>query len=147
MTQTGVTDSSSVKDLVVQGLQKYRRIDVLLNNVGRFKPGFVQPMSEDVWNSQININLNILYLTCHHILPIMEQRASGGAVVNVSSIAGLRYIGKPQVAYSATRAAIMQFIKTTAVESGLIYTSYTQELADLYAPGGDEAAYMKKRDH
>ena len=79
-------------------------------------------------------------------------------MVNVASIAGLRFIGKPQVAYSATKAAIMQFTKATAViyadrgirlntvVPGLIYTPYTQALAQRYAPGGDEEAYMKKRD-
>lgn len=115
-------------------------------------------MTEGVWQSQVDINLNSVYLTCHHVLPVMERQESGGAIVNVASIAGLRYIGKPQVAYSATKAAIMQFTKATAViyadkrirlntvVPGLIYTPYTQDLAKRYAPGGDEKVYMKKRD-
>jgi NAD(P)-dependent dehydrogenase (short-subunit alcohol dehydrogenase family) len=115
-------------------------------------------MSPDVWDAQVDINLNSVFLTCHYVLPIMERQASGGAVVNVASIAGLRYIGKPQVAYSAAKAAIMQFTKTTAViyapkrvrlntvVPGLIYTPYTRTLAQRYAPGGDEEAYMKMRD-
>jgi NAD(P)-dependent dehydrogenase (short-subunit alcohol dehydrogenase family) len=97
-------------------------------------------MTEDVWHSQVGINLNSVYLTCHHVLPIMEQQESGGAIVNVASIAGLRYIGKAQVAYSATKAAVMQFTKATGViyadkkfrlntvAPGLIYTPYTQDL-------------------
>ena len=68
----------------------------------------------------------------------MEKRESGGTIVNVSSIAGLRYNGKPQIGYSATKAAIMQFTKATAlmyagravrlntVVAGLIYTPYTR---------------------
>ncbi|TGJ78820.1 hypothetical protein E0Z10_g9944 [Xylaria hypoxylon] len=43
------------------------------------------------------------------------QRPASGAMVYVSSIAGLRYIGKPWVAYGAAKAAVMQFAKTTAV--------------------------------
>lgn len=155
---TDVTDSASVKALVDKCVQKHGRIDILVNNVGRSEPGCPATMAEDVWHSQIDINLNSVYLTCHHVLPIMERQESGGAIVNVASIAGLRYIGKPQVAYSATKAAIMQFTKTTAViyadkrvrlntvVPGLIYTPYTQDLAKRYAPGGDEEAYMKKRD-
>jgi NAD(P)-dependent dehydrogenase (short-subunit alcohol dehydrogenase family) len=88
----------------------------------------------------------------------MEKQTTGGSIVNVSSIAGLRYIGKPQVAYSATKAAIMQFTKATAViyagrnvrlntvVPGLIYTPYTREMAKRYAPGGNEEEYMRKRD-
>ncbi|KAL4805663.1 hypothetical protein BDV18DRAFT_165554 [Aspergillus unguis] len=155
---TDVTNSESVKALVDACMQKHGRIDILVNNVGRSEPGCPATMAEEIWNAQLNINLSSVYLTCHHVLPIMEKQATGGAVVNVSSIAGLRYIGKPQVAYSATKAAIMQFTKATAViyaekkvrlntvVPGLIYTPYTQELAKRYAPGGDEAAYMETRN-
>lgn len=154
---TDVTNSDSVKALVDKCIQKHGRIDILVNNVGRSEPGCPASMTEDVWHAQVDINLNSLYLLTHHVLPIMEQQGSG-SVVSVASIAGLRYIGKPQVAYSATKAAIMQFTQATAViyaeknirlntvVPGLIYTPYTQALAQRYAPGGDEASYMKKRD-
>lgn len=145
-------------NLVDQCVLKHGRIDILVNNVGRSEPGCPASMSQDVWEPQVNIKLNSLYFTCHHVLLVMEQQKSGGAVVNVASIAGLRYIGKPQVAYSTTKAAIMQFTKTTAViyankkvrlntvVPGLIYTPYTQDLVKRYAPKGEEAAYMEKRD-
>ncbi|KAL5334423.1 hypothetical protein BJX70DRAFT_378413 [Aspergillus crustosus] len=115
-------------------------------------------MEEGVWDAQVELNLKSVYLTTHYVLPVMERQESGGAIVNISSIAGLRYIGKPQVAYSATKAAIMQFTKTTAVMyapknvrlntvvPGLIYTPYTREMAKRYAPGGDEEEYMRSRD-
>lgn len=156
--ETDVTSSKSVKSLVDQCVQKYGRIDILVNNVGRSEPGCPASMSEEIWNSQVDINLNSLYLTCHHVLPVMEKQDTGGVVVNIASIAGLRYIGKPQVAYSATKAAILQFTKATAiiyadrrirlntVVPGLIDTPYTRTLAQRYAPGGDEEAYLKKRD-
>lgn len=156
--ESDVTDSKSVKALVDQCMAKHGRIDILVNNVGGSQPGDPASMSEEVWDEQMDINLKSIYLTCHYVLPIMEKQASGGAVVNVASIAGLRYIGKPQVAYSAAKAAIMQFTKTTAViyadkkvrlntvVPGLIFTPYTRGLAERYAPGGDQAAYMKNRD-
>lgn len=90
--------------------------------------------------------------TCH------GKQDTGDVVVTIVSIAGLRYIGKPQVAYSATKADTLQFTKTIAsiyadgkiqlntVVPGLIYTHYTRALAQRYAPGGDEEAYIKKRD-
>jgi NAD(P)-dependent dehydrogenase (short-subunit alcohol dehydrogenase family) len=43
------------------------------------------------------------------------EKQGGGTVVSIASIAGLRYIGKPQAGYSATKAAIMQLMKTTAL--------------------------------
>jgi NAD(P)-dependent dehydrogenase (short-subunit alcohol dehydrogenase family) len=156
--ETNVADSASVKALVEACIQRHGRIDILVNNVGKSEPGCPATMAEDVWDSQVDLNLKSVYLTCHYVLPIMENQDTGGAVVNVSSIAGLRYIGKPQVAYSATKAAIMQFTKGTAViyagknvrlntvVPGLIYTPYTREMAKRYAPEGDEKEYMRKRD-
>lgn len=156
--QADVTKSESVKALVDQCMSKHGHIDILVNNVGGSQPGDPVSMPEEIWDAQMDVNLKSIYLTCHSVLPIMEKQESGGAVVNVASIAGLRYIGKPQVAYSAAKAAIMQFTKTAAViyadkkirlntvVPGLIFTPYTRGLAERYAPGGDEAAYMKKRD-
>jgi NAD(P)-dependent dehydrogenase (short-subunit alcohol dehydrogenase family) len=113
-------------------------------------------MAEAVWDAQTDVNLKSVYLCCHHVLPIMEQQRSG-TIVNVASIAGLRYIGKPQVAYSATKAAVIQFTKATAVlyaskdirmnvvVPGLMHTPLVTVLADKYA-GGDVAGFVKKRN-
>jgi NAD(P)-dependent dehydrogenase (short-subunit alcohol dehydrogenase family) len=95
-------------------MAKHGRIDILINNVGRSEPGSPATMLEEVWDSQVDLNLKSVFLMCQHVLPIMEQQG-GGAVVSVASIAGLRYIGKAQVGYSPTKAAIIQLMKTTAV--------------------------------
>lgn len=115
-------------------------------------------MDEEFGTRMLTLNLKSVYLTCHRVLPTMEKQATGGSIVNVSSIVGLRYIGKPQVAYTATNAVIIQFTKATAViyagknvrlnsvVPGLIYTPYTREMAKRYAPGADEVEYTRKRD-
>lgn len=86
----------------------------------------------------------------------METQGSGGAVVNISSIAGLRYIGKPQVAYSATKAGVIQFTKATAViyaakgirlnvvVPGLMHTPLVTVLAEKYAEG-DLEGFIEQR--
>jgi NAD(P)-dependent dehydrogenase (short-subunit alcohol dehydrogenase family) len=117
-------------------------------------------MSEETWDAQTDVNLKSVYLMCHLVLPIMESQQSGGAVLNVGSVAGLRYIGKPQVAYAATKAAIVQFTKATAVIyahrtggkvrlntviPGLMNTPLVTVLAKKYA-GGDQEGFRKTRD-
>lgn len=97
---------------------------------------------------------------CHLVLPIVEKQETGGCVLNVSSIAGLRFVAKPQVAYAATKAAVIQFTKTTAViygqrtggkvrlntvVPGLMATPLVEVLANKYA-GGDQVGYRKTRD-
>lgn len=61
------------------------------------------------------ILISSVYLACHHVLPVIEKQATGGSVVCISSMAGMRYIGKPQIAYNTSKAAIMQSVKATAV--------------------------------
>ncbi|ERT03284.1 hypothetical protein HMPREF1624_01590 [Sporothrix schenckii ATCC 58251] len=155
-----VTQDASVQAAVAACLAAYGRIDILVNNVGRSEPGGPADMAEAVWDAQVDVNLKSVYLCCHHVLPLMEKQdggAGGGVVVNVASIAGLRYIGKPQVAYAATKAAVIQFTKATAVlyasrgirlnvvVPGLMDTPLVGLLADKYA-GGDLAGFKAKRN-
>lgn len=140
------TQSHDVQAMVDACMRRYGRIDILINNVGRSEPGGPVEMSESTWDDQMDVNVKSAYLTCKQVLPIMESQGSG-VVVNVSSIAGLRYAGKPQVAYAAGKAALMQFTRTTAViyapkgirlncvVPGLVFTPLVRRLADKYAQG------------
>ncbi|KAI0866415.1 oxidoreductase ucpA [Xylaria cubensis] len=135
---TDATSSTSVKALVEACVARHGRIDILVANVGYSQPGCPATMEEEVWNGQMEVNLKSVYLACHHVLPVMESQPGGGAIVCVSSIAGLRYIGKPQVAYSSAKAAIMQFVKTTAV----IYAQRGVRL-NTVVPGLMETPYIR----
>lgn len=146
---TDATDSQSVKKLVDACIEKHGRIDILVTNVGLSQPGCPASMSEETWDSQISINLKSVYLAPHHVLPIMERQASG-SVICVSSIAGLRHLGKDQIAYNTAKTAILQFVKATgviyapkgvrvnAVVPGLMDTPYTRSLADRFSIDYDE---------
>ena len=150
------TSSSSCQKVIEACMAKHGRIDILVNNVGRSEPGGPAEMSEEVWDKQMDVNLKSVYLYCHIVLPIMERQGKG-AIVNISSVAGLRYIGKPRVAYSAAKAAIIQFTKATTiiyapknvrlntVVPGLMNTPLVKLLADKYA-GGDYQGFCRKRD-
>jgi NAD(P)-dependent dehydrogenase (short-subunit alcohol dehydrogenase family) len=155
-----VTQKEACAAFVDACMHRHGRIDILINNVGKSEPGGPAELSEAVWDAQTDVNLKSVYLMCHLVLPILERQATGGAVLNVSSVAGLRYIGKPQVAYAATKAAIIHFTKTTAViyaqrtggkvrlntvVPGLIDSPLVSVLAEKYA-GGDQEGYRKVRD-
>jgi NAD(P)-dependent dehydrogenase (short-subunit alcohol dehydrogenase family) len=141
-----VTQASEVRQLVEACLARFGRIDILINNVGRSEPGDPVAMAEEVWDEQMDVNVKSAFLMCKHVLPVME-RQGGGSVVSISSIAGLRYVGKPQVAYAAGKAALMQMTRTTAVlyaaknvrlncvVPGLVFTPLVRRLADKYAQG------------
>ena len=141
-----VTKAADVGKMVDACLAKFGRIDILINNVGRSEPGGPVEMDEDTWDEQMAVNLKSAFLTCKRVLPVME-RQGGGSIVSISSIAGLRYVGKPQVAYAAAKAALMQLTQTTAVlyagrgirlncvVPGLVFTPLVRRLADKYAQG------------
>lgn len=156
--ETDATCSASVKALVEACVNKHGRIDILVNNVGQSAAGGFDSMDEHTWDSQITLNLKPIYNACHHVIPIMEKQGDG-RVVSISSIAGLRYIGKPQIGYNTAKAAVIQAMKASAVMCapknirfntvvpGLMYTPYTEQLALRYGSGmNDQDAYMKMRE-
>ena len=154
---TDVTKSAEVEAFVKDCMTKHGRVDILINNVGRSEQGGPAEMTEQVWDSQMDINLKSVYLTSHFVLPIMESQGSG-AVVNVSSVVGMRYAGKPQVAYAATKAAVSQFtkhsaviyakkgVRLNAVLPGLMFTPLVQSLAHKYADGDYEGIVQTRHD-
>ena len=149
------TDGAAVAAFVRDTHQRFGRIDVLVNNVGQSEPGGPVDMTEEVWTAQFQLNATTAFLGCKHVIPIMAAQG-GGAIVNVSSVAALRYIGKPQVGYAAAKAALIQFTKTTAVihategvrlncvVPGLMHTPLVNRLAEKYA-GGDYEGFVNKR--
>lgn len=150
-----VTSASAVAEAVAACIARFGRIDILINNVGRSVPGDPVDMSETDFDEQLDINLKSAFLCCKYVMPHME-RQGGGAIVNIASIAGMRYVGKPQIGYSAGKAALMQMSKVTAViyaskgirlnsiAPGLMDTPLVRRLADKYA-GGDYERFVASR--
>jgi NAD(P)-dependent dehydrogenase (short-subunit alcohol dehydrogenase family) len=138
------TRSDQVADAVAQCMERFGRIDVLVNNVGLSQPGGPVEMDEDVWDAQIQVNLKSAYLSCKHVIPHMRSQG-GGAIVNVASVAGMRYVGKPQVAYAAAKAGLLHFTHTTAVP-GLMHTPLIEGLAAKYAKG-DTQGFIDHRNN
>jgi NAD(P)-dependent dehydrogenase (short-subunit alcohol dehydrogenase family) len=150
-----VTDLASIEAAVAYAETDIGPIDILINNVGQSEPGGPVEMSEETWDGQMDLNVKTAFLTMKSVLPIMENQGSG-SIISISSVAGLRYVGKPQVAYAAGKAALMQLTKTTAVlyaskgirlncvVPGLVFTPLVKRLADKYA-GGQFEAFVEHR--
>ena len=110
-----LTDAASVEKAFAAALKRFGRIDILVNNVGGSAPGDPVAMTEEVWDLQIDQNLKTVFLGCKYVLPVMERQGSG-AIVNLSSVAGLRdHVGRTHVGYSASKAAVIQFTRSTAL--------------------------------
>jgi NAD(P)-dependent dehydrogenase (short-subunit alcohol dehydrogenase family) len=110
-----VTNSQAVSDVVDQVIRQHGRIDVLHNNVGYATMGGPVELDEAAWHRTIDLNLTSCFITCKHVLPHMLQRRSG-AIVNVSSVAAIRYTGYPYVAYYAAKAVVNNFTMGLALQ-------------------------------
>jgi 3-oxoacyl-[acyl-carrier protein] reductase len=105
--------SQSLADKVVE---EFGSIDVLVNNAGITKDNLLMRMSEDDFNSVMQVNMNSVFnLTKAVLRPMLKQRQ--GSIINMSSVVGVK--GNPgQANYSASKAAINGFTKSTALELG-----------------------------
>jgi NAD(P)-dependent dehydrogenase (short-subunit alcohol dehydrogenase family) len=112
-----VTDRDQVGAMVERCRGEWGRIDILHNNVGIVAPGGVVEQTEEDWDRVVAVNLKSMFLTCKAVIPVMQEQG-GGAIINLSSISALRYMGVNYVSYPTTKAAISQFTKVTAAQYG-----------------------------
>lgn len=151
-----VTQSGSVAAVVAACVERFGRIDILVNNVGGSAAGGPVEMTEDVWDAQMDHNLKSVFLTCKHVLPIMEAQATG-AIVNIASTSGMRWTGSAQVAYASTKAGVMQFSRVVAVQyakkgirvntvvPGQLYTPMVDVRLAKQRTGGDVTTLLQQR--
>jgi len=145
-----VTKSDDVEAMVRACVADFGRIDILDNNVGIAEIGGVVELPEEKWDRVIAVNLKGAFLTMKHVIPLMVVQG-GGSIVNISSVAGIRWTGVPYSSYYASKAALLHLTRTTAVEyapkrvrvnailPGLMQTPMVEHsagLAQSYA-GGD----------
>jgi NAD(P)-dependent dehydrogenase (short-subunit alcohol dehydrogenase family) len=115
---TDVRDSTQVAALTRTVLDHYGRVDVLVNNVGHWvrHPGSFAGTDPHLWEELYRVNLHHVFLVTRAFLPAMiDQHA--GAIVNVSSIEGLRGYPEDPV-YAAFKAAVIAFTRSLAVQVG-----------------------------
>ena len=110
-----ITNSQEIDALVADAADRLGGIDILVNNVGGSAPGDVVSMSPDVWESQFDTNINYVFETMKRTIPLMVDQG-GGAIVNLASIAALRFFGPDCVAYAASKAGLIKMGQVTAVK-------------------------------
>jgi NAD(P)-dependent dehydrogenase (short-subunit alcohol dehydrogenase family) len=110
-----VMDSAAVESMAAACIERFGRIDILVNNVGGSAAGGPVEMDEATWDRNVDYNLKTVFLTCKHVLPVMAAQGSG-AIVNTASSSGIRWTGSPQVAYAASKAGVIQFSRVVAIQ-------------------------------
>jgi 3-oxoacyl-[acyl-carrier protein] reductase len=112
-----ITNEAEVDRAVSETLERFGRIDVLVNNAGISRHRKIEEMTVEMFESVMSVNVTGTFICCRAIAPVMK-RQGGGKIVNMSSLAGRT--GRPGVAvnYAAAKAAIIGLTQTLARELG-----------------------------
>lgn len=109
-----VSQYQACQDSLAEIHQKYGPIEILVNNAGVTRDGFMHKSTPEMWNKVISTNLCSCYNMAHCVLPGMREN-NFGRIINISSINGEKgQVG--QVNYSAAKAGVIGFTKALALE-------------------------------
>lgn len=114
--KVAVTDPEAIQKAVALVLEKYQRIDILINNAGIIRDKTLLKMTQDEWQSVIDVNLTGVFNCTKAIVPFMVEQKYG-KIICTSSIVGITG-NFGQTNYVATKAAIIGMVKTWAKEFG-----------------------------
>ncbi|HYP46181.1 MAG TPA: SDR family NAD(P)-dependent oxidoreductase [Propionibacteriaceae bacterium] len=123
-----VCDPAAVEGVVARTVERFGRLDVLVNNAGINVEGRLEELDAAAWDRCFSVNVRGTFTTCHAVAPVMKQQRAG-RILNAASFAAI----VPSVgasAYAASKAAVVQFTRTIAGELGPWGIT-----ANSYAPG------------
>ena len=126
--RANVGDFSSCEDLVKKAIEKFGKIDVLINNAGITRDNLIMRMKEEDFDNVINTNLKGTFNMTKNVVPYMMKKREG-KIVNVSSVVGVSG-NAGQCNYAASKAGIIGFTKSIAKE-----LASRNILANCIAPG------------
>ena len=111
--QIDVTKEEDWKRVVDASVERYGRIDVLVNNAGINIRKPIEEMNISEWNTMMSVNTGSVFLGCKYVIPIMKKQG-GGAIINTSSVCGLVGHKYTPEAYTASKGAVTLLTKAVA---------------------------------
>jgi 3-oxoacyl-[acyl-carrier protein] reductase len=111
-----VSNNEETAAAIAQIIEKYGRIDVLLNNAGITRDGLFIRMTDENWDAVIDTNLSSAFYVSNPVVKLMMKQRSG-AIINMSSVVGI-YGNAGQANYAAAKAGMIGLTKSLAKELG-----------------------------
>jgi NAD(P)-dependent dehydrogenase (short-subunit alcohol dehydrogenase family) len=109
-----VSSAKGAQKLVSTAIEKFKRINILVNNAAVLLPGTAESLTEEDFDQTFDINVRGLWLVSRAVLPHMRD-AAGGSIINIGSVLSL--VGaRNRVAYSASKGAVMAMTKAMALD-------------------------------
>jgi NAD(P)-dependent dehydrogenase (short-subunit alcohol dehydrogenase family) len=113
--QADVTRAEDCRHAAEACLKTYGAVDILHNNVGIGEGGGPVELSEADWDKVLDTNLKAMYLMCKYVLPHMDE-CGRGSIINVSSVASIRFAPYPMLAYSASKGGVNALTRSIATQ-------------------------------
>ncbi len=114
--EADVTSETACRAMVQAALDRWGRLDVLVNNVGIGIAKRVTDLTLDEWELQVRVNVTSMVLASKHAIPAMLASAGGGVILNISSIASQR--GRGLAPYAASKGAVEALTRAMAADHG-----------------------------
>jgi 3-oxoacyl-[acyl-carrier protein] reductase len=114
--RSDASDTAQAEKLIDDVVAEFGKIDILVNNAGITRDGLLMRMSEDQWDAVINTNLKSVFNLTKGATKHM-MRAKSGSIINITSVVGIKG-NAGQANYSASKAGIIGFTKSVALELG-----------------------------
>ena len=111
--KANITKEDEVKNLINKTIEKFGRIDILVNNASDDIAGFIENLKTKDWDFVVDINLKAPFLCTKHSIPHLKK--TEGIIINISSRLGIKPV-KECSAYCSSKAALINFTKTSALE-------------------------------
>ena len=136
-----VAKRAQVEELVKRAVERFGRVDVLVNNAGIMPIAPIQALKVEEWDQEIDVNIKGVLYGVAATLPYM-QRQKSGHIINVSSVFGIKAFAPGGVVYSATKAAVRMLteglrmelhslnIRCTAISPGAVATELPEGSSD-----------------
>jgi NAD(P)-dependent dehydrogenase (short-subunit alcohol dehydrogenase family) len=110
-----VTRREDIRAAVGRVMERFERIDVLVNNAGIRKLATVEETTDEVWEQQIRVNLTGTFLCTQAVVPIMKKQRYG-KIINIASLSGRRGHPLRGSAYAASKGGVIAFTRSVARE-------------------------------
>lgn len=110
-----VSVPADIERAVATCIAEFGGVDILHNNVGMVEVGGPVEIESEDWDRLFAVNVKSMFLAAKHALPAMVRKGRG-AIVNISSLAAIRYPGFPQASYSASKGAVIALTQNIALQ-------------------------------